>query len=152
METAGEGGAWGIALLAGFLVNNKDADLDTEISENFTVEWTTLNFLSPEEELAASGIFASDDDSLSDIRPNYSHLRGEDEVPPNIGINIECNGEMVLLTGKDNFIFVDVFDAINFDLSAGKGKNIVTRLNGHHAQYTEPLHSGDKVEIRWEEL
>lgn len=26
METAGEGGAWGIALLAGFLVNNPDGE------------------------------------------------------------------------------------------------------------------------------
>ena len=34
METAGEGGAWGIALLAGFLINNKGKSLADYLEED----------------------------------------------------------------------------------------------------------------------
>ena len=33
METAGEGGAWGIALLAGYLINNKGKNLADYLEE-----------------------------------------------------------------------------------------------------------------------
>ena len=33
METAGEGGAWGIALLAGYLINNKEKNLADYLEE-----------------------------------------------------------------------------------------------------------------------
>ena len=45
---------------------------------------------------------------------------------------------------------MDVFDYIDFDLSAGKGRKIVTLLNGNQAEYMQTLKEGDSIEIRWE--
>ncbi len=36
---------------------------------------------------------------------------------------VTVNGETVELTGKEDYIFVDVFDRITFDLNAGNGRN-----------------------------
>lgn len=53
------------------------------------------------------------------------------------------------LEGKENYIFVDIFDFISFDLTKQDGKSIVTTVNGQEAQYMQPLHDGDRIEIYW---
>ena len=63
---------------------------------------------------------------------------------------VVANGEPVTLTGKSSYIFVDVFDAIGFDLNAFKGRSVFMRLNGQEPTYTAPLRQGDAIEIRWE--
>lgn len=78
---------------------------------------------------------------------------GEYEGPTPVSvITVNVNGAPVILRGKTNFVFVDVFDAINFDLTAQKGKNIVTNLNGKQAQYMESIHDGDNIDIYWEDI
>ena len=52
---------------------------------------------------------------------------------------------------KVNNVFVDVFDAISFDLNAGNGRSIVTKLNGETTAYTALLQDGDVIEIYWED-
>ena len=66
-------------------------------------------------------------------------------------MEVWVNGSPVNLTGKDSFIFVDIFDFIDFDLTASKGRLIVIKVNGEYAEYTRPLHNGDTIEIYWEE-
>ncbi len=61
------------------------------------------------------------------------------------------NGASVTMQGKPSYVFVDVFDYIEFDLSKPKGKGIVTLLNGKDAQYMAALSSGDRIEIYWKE-
>ena len=55
------------------------------------------------------------------------------------------------MTGKEDYIFVDIFDRITFDLNAGKGRAIATLINGREAQFTEKLYDGDKIELYWKE-
>ena len=55
------------------------------------------------------------------------------------------------LKGKSSYVFVDVFEYINFDLNAGNGRAVVTRLNGEFPSYMAELKEGDKVEVYWEE-
>ena len=64
---------------------------------------------------------------------------------------VTVNGETVELTGKEDYIFVDVFDRITFDLNAGNGRAIATLVNGTEAQFSEELHEGDKIELYWKE-
>jgi hypothetical protein len=64
---------------------------------------------------------------------------------------VTVNGESVTLYGKEHYIFVDIFDWFSFDLNAGEGRAIITRLNGRDAQYTEELHDGDTIELYWKE-
>lgn len=64
---------------------------------------------------------------------------------------VTVNGETVALTGKESYIFVDIFDRITFDLKAGEGRAIVTMVNGHEAQFAEEIHDGDQIELYWKE-
>ena len=75
----------------------------------------------------------------------------EEAAPAGTSIFVHVNGEVVELMGKDEYIFVDIFDRITFDLQAGKGRAIATLLNGRDAQFSELLHDGDKIELYWKE-
>ncbi len=66
-----------------------------------------------------------------------------------MSIIVTVNGEQIKLTGKKNYVFVDVFEYIDFDLSKPQGSGIVTNLNGREAQYMESIRSGDTIEIYW---
>ena len=68
-----------------------------------------------------------------------------------LAIHVTVNGEQIRLEGKAAYIFVDVFDHINFDLSVPQGSGIATELNGRNAQYMEPIHSGDVIKIYWKD-
>ena len=66
-----------------------------------------------------------------------------------VSIIVTVNGEQIKLSGKKNYVFVDVFEYIDFDLSKPEGSGIVTNLNGRGAQYMESIKSGDMIEIYW---
>ena len=69
-----------------------------------------------------------------------------------LSITVIANGRPYTLSGKQQYVFVDIFDKLDFDLKASNGRNIVTLLNGRDAQYLEPLKDGDVIEVRWEAL
>lgn len=125
-------------------VNNKLADMETPVYENFSVIWTLgqMDFESeknqPQEDEA--------DASYDEDKPEPVNSPGTFEE-----IAVLVNKIPVKLQGKKEFIFVDVFDVIDFDLSRPRGKGIVTSLNGRPAQYMEPIHNGDVIEIYWQE-
>lgn len=64
-------------------------------------------------------------------------------------IYVTVNGQQVRLSGKKEYVFVDVFEFIDFDLSKPQGSGIVTRLDGREAQYMEKIHGGSVIEIYW---
>ena len=65
-------------------------------------------------------------------------------------INVMINGEQKTMIGKNEYVIVDIFDYIDFDLTVPKG-NINITLNGVNAQYTAKLKDGDVVEVFWTE-
>ncbi len=65
-----------------------------------------------------------------------------------ISIHVIVNGRPVTMRGKSRYVFVDVFNYIDFDLSKPQGA-IVTTVNGRGANYMETLYEGDVVEIYW---
>lgn len=69
----------------------------------------------------------------------------------NRAITIIVNNKPVILKGKPDYMFVDIFDFIDFDTSKMRGSGIATIINGHDAQYTEALKNGDKIEVFWRE-
>lgn len=66
-------------------------------------------------------------------------------------IHVVVNEELVTLKGKSDYVYVDVFDFIEFDLSKPQGKTVETLINGRKAQYTELLSNGDRLEIFWKD-
>ena len=130
-------------------VNNKLADLDTPVYENFSVVWTLskIEMFTPqsyEEEWEEDGEY-EDWNTPADEEPEKEIKSVSHEI------TVLVNKVSVTLQGKEEYIFVDVFDIIDFDLSRPRGKGIVTNLNGRPAQYMEPLHEGDVIEIYWQE-
>ncbi len=156
-------------------VNNKLAGMDTRVYENFSVLWTMEQLrLSDVEQYADSGAQAATyadlpdgDDEIGQMESRElnasedtehtlpgrmqgaGHLKQEAEADQGVILEIFVNGKPVALKGKPSYIFVDLFEFFDFDLSAQQGKSIVTKLNGRNAQYMEPLSAGDTIEIYW---
>ena len=59
------------------------------------------------------------------------------------------NEEKEIYHKKDKFIFVDIFDYIDFDLSRLQGE-LCLKINGKDAEYMEELKDGDKIIALWE--
>lgn len=64
-------------------------------------------------------------------------------------IHVVVNGQPVELNGKENYIFVDVFDSIEFDLTRPQGQMVATSINGYKAEYTQVISEGDVLEVKW---
>jgi len=89
---------------------------------------------------------------LQEVKEEHPIQEVKKESPMQKGaIEVVVNGEKIQLTGKMEYIFVDLFDAITFDLSASNGRAIVTTVNGEDAGYMQKLNNGDVIEIYWEE-
>ena len=95
----------------------------------------------PHDEPAAS---AADGSAAAEEKP-----QSENPAQFGDGIYVRVNEEQIHLTGKKEFVFVDVFEYIDFDLSKPQGSGIVTMLNGRDAQYMETIHGGDVIDIYW---
>jgi cell division protein FtsA len=64
-------------------------------------------------------------------------------------IKVTVNGKSVYLKNKKTqYIFVDIFNYIDFDLTKPKG-NIMLKLNGKNASFTDEIHYGDVIDIYW---
>lgn len=185
-------------------VNNEEADLDTLVYENFSVEWKTDEYGvaridnnnyndTQESDSDDASVLAEQDanstepdntvtrtseqmmnqvlDELHDEFAKEAEASAvpenelpENELPKNDiqeeiheedssenTVTVIVNGEPVELSGKDTYIFVDIFTHISFDLQAGKGRAIATIINGRDAQFSEELHEGDQIELYWKE-
>lgn len=66
-------------------------------------------------------------------------------------VQVTVNKEPITMSGKKDYIYVDVFDYIEFNLNDSRGRSIVTLLNGENAEYTAVLKNGDVIDIYWEE-
>ena len=118
-------------------VNNMLADQDTPVYENFSVVWTLENIPN------STDTYLNSEDAYPEAEDACPEAKDEKML------HLMVNQQPVTLKGKSEYVFVDVFEEIDFDLTKPKGKGIVTNLNGRPAQYMEPLHEGDIIEIYW---
>lgn len=166
-------------------VNNKLADMDTKVYENFSVIWTMEvlqlsdkekydqnvsyadmpeddgTYVKREREEMPVGVTFGDEPTAQQIEPETEdaqesgeavtqedvEIETKTDIP--LSIHVTVNGQEIQMSGKSEYVFVDVFQYIDFDLSRPKGSGIVTNLNGREAQYMESIHSGDVIEIYW---
>lgn len=143
------------------LVNNRAADMESRVYENFSVVWTMEEPKLSDDQMAEENGFTEElemgtepemtEENTEGHEPEESRedMPSEPRLPVQICVTV--NGRAVFLKGKPAYVFVDVFDYIEFDLSTPKGKGIVTRRNGRDAQYMEQLANGDVIEIYWKE-
>jgi cell division protein FtsA len=62
---------------------------------------------------------------------------------------VYVNDKKILLESGRNYIFVDIFNYIDFNLNKPQG-TIVLKLNSKNASYTDKLGMGDKIDIYWD--
>jgi len=86
-------------------------------------------------------------DSHSESTSNLEDLKVADTLKNEIEVSV--NEKKIKLNGKKQYIFVDVFNYIDFDLTKIKGL-IVLRINGEKAGYSDKLKNGDVIEVKWE--
>lgn len=77
----------------------------------------------------------------------------EEPVPKPVihDVHVVVNGSPITLHGKASYVYVDVFDYIDFDLKHPKGSGIETLLNGQSAEYLKEIFDGDVIDIRWKD-
>ena len=150
-------------------VNNELAKADTKVYENFSIR-TTLNdehFSQDYSSLETPDInkvnsnskdvsnnltkHSSDTVNNTPIRSttNTKQAVNTSDTVNTTDIIIIVNQQPVKLTGKKEYILVDLFQFYAFDLSSPKG-NIVLKLNGAPGDYTGRIKDGDIVELYWE--
>ena len=122
-------------------VNGKMAGPDTKIYENFSIEikdYTTK---------------AEDYETENTVKEEKASQKEEVKASGKNGTSlfVSVNKKPVELSGKNEYVFVDIFDFIDFDLQNPKGKSVVTTHNGRDAQYMDPLKDGDVLEIYWKD-
>ena len=77
----------------------------------------------------------------------------EEPVPKPVihDVHVVVNGSPITLHGKASYVYVDVFDYIDFDLKHPRGSGIETLLNGQSAEYLKEIFDGDVIDIRWKD-
>ncbi len=134
-------------------VNNKKADLHTKVYDKFSFSIVhALNMVSEEEHTGSEETSdeSTDEDNISSGETVTETLQKEEETLSR-EVTVIVNNAPVVLSGRTNYIFVDVFDFIDFDLSQSNGRYIATRLNGNPAQYAQEINDGDVIDIFWKE-
>jgi len=130
-------------------VNNKLADKDTPVYENFSVVWTEGEMAEYAGEAEGTDSFdEAEEETEETVETAMQPVDGKQEEVPRT-ISVIVNKQPIALTGKSRYVYVDVFECIDFDLSRPRGKGIVTTLNGRPAEYMEPINDGDVIEIYW---
>lgn len=122
------------------LVNNNIADLDTKIYSMFEIK------IQDKAEISYKDL---PDEIIEESRSLDSSLDDTKDISKNITVTV--NKQPIILKGKDAYVYVDVFDYIEFDLVNPHGSTIVTLLNGNPAEFLEEIHDGDVIEIYWKD-
>ena len=150
-----------------YYVNNNSADMNTKVYENFTVVMSKTEFVTTYEELLKEESFYEESEKEENTEPEdvnkvskepviLTSTEEKNEIPveapvENKRVIVMVNRKPVVLHGKPRYVFVDIFDYIDFDLSTPQGA-IVTTLNGVQAQFMEELHDGDMIEVYWKTI
>ncbi len=160
-------------------VNNKPADYETLVYDNFSIDWNVLSSgesgqkqeepaapSSPKEKPKRRRRWMREvpDEEKQEEPAPAEEAAPEPESPPEAAPEpvsvpepaarscfVTVNGERVELMGKERYIFVDIFDRITFDLTAGQGRAIATLVNGDNAQFSQELKDGDRIDLYWKQ-
>ncbi len=88
------------------------------------------------------------EDHNESLEENYSSSYEKKGISSIIDLTIN-NDDKVIHHNKGKFVFVDIFNYIDFDLSKPNG-NLILKVNGRRAQFTQELKNGDSIEVYWE--
>ena len=130
------------------LVNNREADMNTLIYENFSIEWTLTGFGLKDGDYVPEGIAVVEEDFEE---KNIQAAREIEPPKPKLTIHVTVNGQDITMDDKEDYIFVDVFNFIDFDIHEANGRTAEVLLNGKPCGYADPIKEGDVIRVGWKE-
>lgn len=159
-----------------FLINGKEASWEDRIYDGFEVDcvWengedTTkekveqmLQIVTTETELKTEPPLEggkSEDRKLvqENEKTEYTEKSEEQTVQQDSGVSTEIhditvlvNDTSVVLSGKAEYLFVDVLDFYPFDTSVANGSQVIMQVNGLSKTFSDPIQDGDRIDLYWE--
>lgn len=128
-----------------FIMNNKEIFVEYVIKEGDKIYSATIKDEKPVVEKHESKVINNEYGAAKSV-----HNKVENEVIKVTNeVVVEVNKENITLKNKEKYIFVDIFDYVEFDLSKSKG-NLILMLNDSKASYYKPLNNGDIIKMYWE--
>ena len=128
------------------LVNHSPADEQTKVYENFTLQFQEKS--EEAEVLQKADEDKEDSKTAEEVFDAETKAQGTSVIHD---LHVVVNGLPVTLKGKTDYVYVDVFDYIDFDLKNPKGSGIETNLNGRPAEYLKEIYEGDVIDIKWKD-
>lgn len=141
-------------------VNGARANADTRIYENFKVAWIdkeeiykTERFVVEEEPEKMKALESSSDNDTAEelLKQEEEKDIDTDTKMDTVDMHVIVNGRSITLSGKKNYVFVDIFDKYEFDLKHVGGTQIIQKIDGKEAEHFSPLHQGAIIEVYWKE-
>lgn len=147
-------------------INDKSVELDEFIKNDDNVKIImpktigdiTKYILNKEISLYKSGIFLDkeyeliDGERLTTSKEVRSAIDKEICIAKDganiVDIVVTVNSKKVILRGKEEYIFVDIFNFIDFDLKSANG-TINIKLNEENAKYTDKIKNQDIIKVFW---
>jgi len=133
-------------------LNNNIANLKTLIKDNDKI--TIISSINGEDGyITVKDLLKNQTENIiyvNGIKQNPDYVIKENDIVEikenNINISVYVNGKIINLSGKNEYLFVDIFNFIDTSLPKNKVPDML--LNGKRASYTDILHNGDNIEIK----
>ncbi|NME81866.1 cell division protein FtsA [Clostridium sp. SM-530-WT-3G] len=131
---------------------------DDNNSENYYEEYNIKDIPvsnnEAEEEILSGAELGGKGDCVRDVQQLEKDLQVSNSEPARYKeefetITVMINGKKTIMEGKIEYVIVDIFNYIDFDLTVPKG-SIVIKINGEKCAYTDTIKNNDIIEIYWE--
>jgi hypothetical protein len=141
-------------------VNNVYASVDDKVYENFSIAYGNINEMSFRDlnvESLDTALIEDNVEQTSFNRENTTMGAVETSYHTNTTqttnkeIHILVNGQRITLKGKDKYIFVDILDYYEFDMTVARGTSLVLKVNQQSAEFSSSIENEDVIDIYWEE-
>ncbi|OLO40475.1 cell division protein [Alkalihalophilus pseudofirmus] len=88
------------------------------------------------------------DDPVRLVKPSVEIFRGSELIEKD---TLLTQGENLSLatSNESSFIYQDIFRFVDFDISPKPNQHVLVLKNGSNASFSEPIYTGDKLEIRF---
>ena len=134
-------------------------EIDEKVDETEILPEDSLNDVNKviDNELASYDVVKNDINiEEKEVKKNEDHNEDDklkleelkNKISENRGITVIVNNEEIKMKEKAQYVVVDIFDYIDFDLTVPKGSINIT-LNGENTPYTASIKDGDVIEVFW---
>ena len=152
-----------------FLINGKEASWEERIYDGFDVECVWEDGVDYKKAEVEQILQSSAEGSEAELKKQVNDKEAEEDgivgkmeenveqTVQSIGsskihnINVLVNDTDVVLSGKTEYLFVDVLDFYPFDTRVAKGSEVIMQVNGLPKTFADPIQDGDRIDLYWKE-